>query len=219
LDIEADKGGGFSLADNQVRIHWIMNNLLERFDIAQRTKLVEDAALTSSALWLLSYADRCKNKNDAVIAGKISEGLIESPACDRIVVLAVQRIRQAAGDGTLGKMRDLVSALFWWGRQTDENEVLAWTSAQMANDDFIVHFVHEAVQQTVSHSIGFDDLSDRVGWRRDYVPLEQLRRVIDVDILQARVDEIFQNSKCGDEQRGVLKRFIDAPKRQGRDLD
>jgi len=219
LDIEGDKGGGFSLVYNQLRIHWIMNNLLERFDIVRRTKLVEDAALTSSVLWLMSYADRCKNKNDDVVAGKISEGFIESPACDRIMVLAVGRLRQAAGDGTLARTRDPLPALFWWGRQTDENEVLDWTKAQMANDDFIVHFAHEAVQQVVSHSLGFGDLSDRVGRRRDYVPLEDLRRVIDVDILQARVNEIFRSSKCGDEQRVVLERFIDAPKKRGMDLD
>jgi len=74
LNIEADKRGGFSLVNNEHRIHWIMNNLLERFDIGQRTKLVEDAALTSSTLWLTSYADRCASKNDDAVAGKISEG-------------------------------------------------------------------------------------------------------------------------------------------------
>jgi predicted KAP-like P-loop ATPase len=218
LDIEVDKGGGFSIVDNRLRIHWIMNNLLERFDIGRRTQLVEDAASTSSAFWLMGYADRCKNKNDDVVAGKISEGIIESLACDRLMALAVRRIREAAGDGTLAKMRDLIPALFWWGRQTDENEVLAWTKARIANDDFIVHFAHEAVQQVVSHSLGFDDLSDRVGRRRDYVPLEDLRRVIDVDLLQIRVSEIIQ-SPCEDEQRKVLKRFIDAPKKRGRDLE
>jgi hypothetical protein len=156
-----------------------MNNLLERFDIGRRTKLVEDAASTSSAFWLMSYADRCKNKNDDVVAGKISEGIIESAACDRLIALAVRRIREAADDGTLAKMRDLIPALFWWSRQSDESEVLAWTKAQIANDDFIVHFAHEAVQQVVSHSLGFDDLSDRVGRRRDYAPLEDLRRVME----------------------------------------
>jgi len=133
------------------------------------------------------------------------------------MTLAVRRIREAASNGTLAKTRDLIPALFWWRRQTDENEVLAWTKAEMASDDFIVHFARDAVQETVSHSLGFGDLADRVGRRREYVPLEELRRVIDVDILQARVREIFQNPKCGDEQIGVLKRFIDAPKKQGRD--
>jgi hypothetical protein len=57
-----------------------------------------------------------------------------------------------------------------------------------------------------------------VGRRRDYAPLEDLRRVIDVDLLQIRVNEIIQ-SPCGDEQRGILKRFIAAPKKRGRDLD
>jgi predicted KAP-like P-loop ATPase len=212
IDIVADKTGSFSLRSNQLRIHWIMNNLLERFDIKRRTELVEDAAQGSSLLWLMSYAERCKNKNDDVIAGKISEGFIESAACDRLMVQAVSWIRQSASDGTLAKIRNLPAALFWWRRQTSETEVLAWTTSQMRSDDFVAHFAEGAVQEILSHSMGFGDLGDRVSRRRDFVPLESLGGVIDVEVLQSRVNNILQKSEIPEDQRSALKRFADAPK-------
>jgi predicted KAP-like P-loop ATPase len=214
IDLAADEARGFSLRSNQLRIHWIMNSLLERFDINRRTTLVEDAAQTSSLSWLMSYADRCKDKNDDAVEGKISEGLIESAACDRLTALAVDRIRQAASDGSLARMRDLVPALFWWRRQTTESEVLPWANAQMMNDEFLVHFADVAVQEIYSQSMGFGDLGDRVSRRRDYVPLESLRGVIDTDTLQTRINDLCQSSEISDDQRIVLKRFTDAPKNE-----
>jgi hypothetical protein len=217
IDVAADVGRGFSIGSNKFRIHWIMNNILERFNIQQRTKLVEDAAQVSALSWLISYADRCMLKNNEVIAGKLSEGLIDASACGRLMNLAVERVRQAANDGTLAKKRDLIPTLFWWRSQTSENEVHGWSTEQIAQDDFVVHFADIAVQQLYSQSLGFSGLGDRVSQPRDYVPLE-LQQVVDLDILQARINDISQDAATSDGQMAILKRFIDAPKRRASDV-
>ena len=213
IDTAADEASGFSIATNPLRIHWLLNNLSERFDISKRTQLLEDAVQSASVGWLMDFAERCKGMSDGVAEGKRSEGMIDGAASSRVMALAVQRVQQAAGDGTLAAMRNLPAVLFWWVRQTNKEEVLAWTNTQLEEDSFVVHFADVTVQESYSHSMGFGDLGDRVGRRHAYVPLESLATIIDIDILQARVDEVLRKVDVGSNAYAVLTRFNEVPKK------
>jgi predicted KAP-like P-loop ATPase len=55
LDIQADRGRGFSFADNPLRIHWLLRRLtLERFDLAKRSAVFVEACAKAG----LGFASR-----------------------------------------------------------------------------------------------------------------------------------------------------------------
>ncbi len=66
LDVPADRERGFgSIATNELRLHWLLNNLLrERLELPDRSRIVRAAASGASLKWLISFADRCKAMKD-----------------------------------------------------------------------------------------------------------------------------------------------------------
>src|SRR6202042_1982359 len=62
LDVESDKERGFSLGDNQLRIHWLLRSLTrDRFDLPARSKLFVMACKTASLSWLVDFARSAYN--------------------------------------------------------------------------------------------------------------------------------------------------------------
>lgn len=57
LDVDADRARGFSIGDNELRIHWLSRSLTrDRFDLAARSKVYVAACAKASVGWLVDFA-------------------------------------------------------------------------------------------------------------------------------------------------------------------
>ena len=224
LDVAADRDRGFTgMASNDLRLHWLLNNLLrDRLDLATRSNIIRGAAPASSIGWLLTLSDRCKSKKDkrAASGENEPEKLTDDDTTDWLYAHSLERIRAAASDGTLKAVPNLVVLLIQWNARAGEEEVRSWTNSQFSDAAFVVRLAEHLVQETWSAGMGgFGFLGDTVASKKEYVRLEPLKLFLDVARFRERVTELLQLAETDPADRAVLERFQSAPERSSQRPD
>lgn len=217
LDVPADRGSAFSdIVSNQLRLHWLLNNLLlDRIAMPQRSAIIRAAASGAALCWLISFSDRCddilKKRGTTEDRG---ENFVDDDTTAWLMSQSLDRLRAAAVDGTLVKNSDLVGLLFRWRDRAGDDEVRAWTDRQLCSDKFIVALAIHLIQESWSAGLGgFGSLGDHVAKRTEYVKLGPLKPILDVDKFRARVGEMLVESELNLEDRAALERFQATPDR------
>jgi len=213
LNIPVDKGHGFRFNSNNIRIHGLLNSvLLDRLELPDRSAIVRAAAPGASLDWLIDFSDRCKSISEKE---GITEDRGENFADDETVTwlhkLSHDRILAAAANGALLKSADLAFLLYRWRDRAGHMEVRAWTDCQLENDGFIVTLAGSLVME--SWSAGLGGLGDVTARKAEYVHLEPLSDLLDLERFKARVVTLHGLSTTGDEHTAILRRFLDAPNR------
>jgi hypothetical protein len=213
LDISGDRERGFGAgATNELRIHWLLNNLLrDRLDIPARSRIIRAAAPTSSLHWLVDIAGRCKRIREkrGTPEENDNENFADDETVDWLWDLSLKRIRSAAVDGTLAKCSELVNLLYQWSNRAGDAEVRAWTDVQLAEDGFVVVVAKCLVME--SWSFGMGGLGDRVALKSDFTDLESVQPLLDVARLRERIAEMLRSEKLSSSDRAALERFEAAP--------
>lgn len=219
IDVACDDGGVFAFANNHLRIHWLLNFIVrDRFDQQTRSELIEAACKRASLGWLLDICGRCvrdhssdPNRNNA---SDDREPLVTSDAANRLTKLALSRVREAAEDGALLSQRRLLSVLYSWEHMTGASEVCRWSESQLQNNHFVVCIADKAIQRSWSQGLGgFGGMGDVVARANDYVKVDSLSRIIDVDAFKRRVDELLASPThdVTAEERAKLERYRSTP--------
>jgi len=214
LDSEADRGRGFS---NITRLHWLFNNLLrDRFELPIRTQIIRDAAMGASLDWLISLSDRCKSNKDKRSSDDDhgNENLVDDEAAEWLYDLSRERLREAATDGSLAKKPGIEALLYRWRDRVDGKEVRKWTDVQLTKDDFVVTLAKDVISEMLSQGIGgFGSLGDRVARRSQYVHLEPLSPLLDIQRFKERINSMLEASDTNPSDRAALERFKATPER------
>jgi hypothetical protein len=214
LDVSADKGRGFGYVSNILRIHWITNRLVrDRFNVEERTPLIERAAESSSLKWLVEISDRCKKAKDkSDNPAEQQEPLILPDAVDRIYELSSQKLRAAAEDGSLITKSDLIALLFRWKDRDGADEVKRWSTRQLSNPASVVKLAEGLIQESWSQGVGmFDNMGDRVATRHQYVDLGSVSEIIDAEMFRRRVNELATDDATDPTHKAALERFKATP--------
>lgn len=219
LDVDADRGKGFmATANNQLRLHWILNRLVhDRFDQAQRGEIYRRAFETASVEWAADFAERCIRFFAPLEAGErrtFDEPIVAEPVAVEFQASALAKIRHAAADGTLANHPKLVVILFTWRRLNggDSSEIRNWTDATMDDDQFVVALARQIPSESWSFGMGLDEMGDRVSRRNLRVDLEPLREILDVTRLELRITDLSETDPLNDEDRVALMTFRDTPR-------
>ena len=218
LNVSADRDRGFSgLASNGLRLHWLVSNLLrDRLDLVTRSNIIRGAASVSAIGWLLALSDRCKaGKDELADSGENDrEMLTDDDTTDWLNAHTLERVRAAASAGTLVAVPDLVVLLFQWNARAGDEEVRAWTNSQLSDAAFVVRLAEKLVQQSWSAGInGFGFLGDTVARKKEYVHLELIKPLLDVERFRERVTELLKSAETETADRAVLERFQASPER------
>ena len=218
LNVSADRARGFSpLASNSLRLHWLMNSLLiDRLDLVTRSNIIRGAAPVSAIGWLLALSDRCNNCKDKLADSSENdrEMLADDDTTNWLSAHTLERVREAASDGTLVAVPNLGVLLFQWKARAGDEEVRAWTILQLSDAAFVVRLAEHLVQESWSAGMGgFGFLGDTVARKKEYVHLELIKPLLDVERFKERVTELLQSAETETADRAVLERFQASPER------
>lgn len=152
LNVEADAAKGFSISDNQLRIHWLLRRItLDRFDLNKRSAVLVAICKTAALSWLISftdsaYRDHYPRKDDE--PKPEHNCLVTKADAERLRAMALERIRRSSKSGELGTNKQLPYLLYRWRDLAGDDgaEVKQWTDAQLSHDEMVVNFARVFTQ-------------------------------------------------------------------------
>jgi predicted KAP-like P-loop ATPase len=220
LDVAADQAGAFSIGDNFLRIHWLLNRLVtERLAVDERDAVLEAAAQTATLRWLINLALRCVGQHEPAQDGRgRGEPLTSIEAAARLRALALARVEAAAAEGTLVGLPDLVEKLFRWRDLIGEggiDHVRAWLAERRDDDALIEALARSFVSVGWTHSAG-----DLVARRFTRVDRGSVEALVDPDALRAHIAEMLARDDIDPRRRAAIEDFEAAwtrPRRGGFD--
>jgi len=184
-----ERGSGFLSIPAIWRYWFLIKPLLERLEQAARADALRSAFAGAESLLGLCFALTVFRTS----LGRVPDAkpdaagppLVDVAVCEGLEEVLRARYRAAAVDGKLLAKAGLVENLLQWAGLGAEAEVRAWTNGLLDDDAGIVRLAKAATQMSYSHSAG-----DRVTRERPIVHRPGLEKVVDVDRMNARVDEI-----------------------------
>jgi predicted KAP-like P-loop ATPase len=219
LDVPSDEERGFSIGDNQLRIHWLLRRLTrERFDLATRSAIFVMACEKAGLSWLADFSNSAYRDYYPVNNKPCEpEANCLTTEADAIALEAftLARIRAAGQSGELLNARRLARLLFVWAElaKDDGAEVKAWAVEQFKNDAAIATFARAFTRYSWSQGLGMAGLGDIVAKRNTRAGVESLDRVLDLASLRSRVEELDARNST-DVDGVAIHEFLEAWRRQ-----
>lgn len=215
LDVLEDEARGFSFGSNPLRIHWILNKLLlGRFPLEERSALLLAAIQGAEPAWCADLAERCRNVyeprngKDPTIE---SEALADGSTAKKVVAIALDRLREVAGDGRILDANGTNSPLWALYRlsPSGSEEIRTLTDQYLENDRHTILLARALTSTTWTHAVGLSGMGDRVAKASPRVDRSAIDNIVDGERLIARVDQLLENRDINAEDRAVLQRFHD----------
>ena len=147
---------GFLQARMFSRFEWAARGLLEPLDQPERTAAIVTALSEDAAFSWLSYLVRSELFSHGRIGNKEREDrrLLSPEGLDEASNVLLQRLREAAKDGTLLSTFDLPIPLYAWRDVSGfPDEPREWVERVTATDDGLVEFI-KALKQHVNSTAG-----------------------------------------------------------------
>ncbi|MDC7787352.1 P-loop NTPase fold protein [Rhodoplanes sp. TEM] len=219
LDVEADRERGFSIGDNELRIHWLLRSLTRgRFDLATRSKLFAAACRTASLSWLVDFAQSAYtdyHPREGKAPSAEADCLTTEPDAEALHALALKRIRAASRSSELASSKRLAYLMFRWRElAADEGQqVKRWAKKQLKDDAMVAIFAKAFTSHSWTQGAG-----DAVARRHTVASVGSLDKVLDRDQLRRRVEEIAAEGATDDAAIAVMD-FLTAWKKKDADND
>lgn len=219
---EADQARGFSIGNNPLRVHWLINRLLmDRFSLDERSAIIAAATEEASPIWLTDIAQHCFRPYDPVAEKKQRTPLVREDVATSLMERAVARIGALAASGELIMTSDPSDALWFLWHSSDDGKVSARSIADawLADDRATIRLAQSVTSIGWSHGGGFDDMGDRVSRMHPNVHPQSLAKLLDADRLHARVVELRETAGLDAVDKAILDRFIQGWEADRRDRE
>lgn len=216
LDVKADTAKGFSLGNNNLRIHWLLRRLLlERTSLDERSAILMRATKTAALGWANDlYWSAFRDYHPREGKEQEAEGnCLLTEADTEILGKDVKgRIERAAADGSLLASPSLARLLYSWRQfdNEDSSSVVAWTGAQMASAASIAKLAAAFTTESWSQGLGGVGGGDRVAKRSANVHPASLNDLVDLPTLRMRATEVRDHPQTTEADRQTLSEFLDA---------
>lgn len=220
IDTEKDQErGGFAIANNNLRTHWIMRALLwGRTSLADRSDIIVKASEKASVGWLVDLSEsayRDYHPREGEPPEPEDRCLTTEGDASKLREMALAKITKATDDGTILQYEHFIRVLYRWDdlAGNDGHQLAkAWCMERLGEDEAVVAFSKSFVFESwVTGMGGFGGgLGDTVSVSSDRVSVESLERFFDTKALRTRVEALLAASEEGNPRHAALKRFIDA---------
>lgn len=216
IDRDADQEGGMGIADNRLRIHWLVRKLLfDKCTLSERDKILREGLKEAALAWKASFVV------SAVEDYYPEEGKPAEPE-EKCFILRdsveyfrndlIKSISEAAESGDLIKHPRLGHIIFRWRDIVGDggSQAKEWTK-RMLNDDEALPFLAKAfTSHSWSQGLGMFGLGDRVAVRKVRAGIDGLDDVIDKERFRQRLNEVKDSETLTKEQREDIQVFLDA---------
>jgi predicted KAP-like P-loop ATPase len=172
----------------------------ERAD-ALRGAIIADAGM-GEAIAIIASEERRQAKKDG------HDELVSPEQLQDLIGACLERLRKAANDGVLPQRRDLAHLLYRWKGWGTADEVRAWVSSILEQDQGVIAFLKGFTHRSTSQ--GFGDSFVRVSW---FMRIGELEEFADVATLERRVAQIEIGAGDVDAGRAVFS-FQEALRRR-----
>ncbi len=219
INTTADEAKGFSIGDNQLRIHWLLRRLTwGRLSLEDRSTVFMRIAPKAALSWLADFTRSAYNDHHPR-EGRQPEPdercLTTAADADALQRLTLGRLREAAHDGTLAANKRLPYLLFTWRDIAADKgaEVKQWADAQLENDEMVARFAQAFTSHSWSQSMGFSGLGDRVAKRNIRANVDGLDAILDKERFRQRVEELSKRPGLAEPMASQVREFLQAWKR------
>lgn len=207
LDIPEDRGSGFAMVGNDVRMGRITWQLLKRLDGNSRFEVLRRGIESGRALSFVHHEvivlGQQQGKYGESRPMPEGEWFITRDQLSILEGLLLERIRTASRDGSLSGIPKLPPMLIFWRENTTQEEVASWVSQVVKEDQGLVKLLEGYLQTTISAGI-----EDAVVRRTDRLDPEWLRPCLDPSQIVDRLRALLQDAKLTPRQNRALKQFL-----------
>ena len=212
--------GGFSIGDNQLRIHWLIRKLtFDRCDLDERSALFLEACQNAQVGWLVDFT------SSAIADYSPREGrepepqekcLVNKNRISELNAHAVSTIKSVAATGKLISHPQLPFILFRWSEfsEDDGSGIKAWTKDQLDIDESVSMLARAFTGESWSQGMGMVGLGDRVAMRKVRASVGGLEQIIDVGEFRRRLEEMEKNEALDKELKESVLVFLEAWRKQ-----
>ena len=189
--------------DNRLRLLWLTRALLmDRIELPARSEILVEACKSASIGWLVHIGYSVFKDEQPV---PLAERLTTEEAASRIRDLALQRLREAAKDGSILGLSDLAYILFLWRDMVEgkSEEVREFCTTALGNDQSVVKLARAFLRSSTSHSSG-----DLVSRKHDRVEVEGIKTLMDADFFRTRLQEVLQKPTMGADDKDIVQRLL-----------
>lgn len=212
LRVDSDENLGFTWINNRDRLHRLTRALLlNRTKLAERSQILFDAFQNASLDWLVYIGNSVFNDYWPPREGEApalpEECLVTKEDAEKINQIALQRIREAAHDGSIINVKDLAFVLFKWRDLAGHTsgEVKFFCDTALKDDQSIVKFARAFLGQSYERHVG-----DHVSSVKDQARIEGIENLMDANRFRDRLTEVLRGSQLKPDDKDTVQRFLTA---------
>lgn len=198
---------GFTEVGNDILMAQITWQLLKRVDADARFRILDRAFREGKAIYMMQHAvvvlGQQQGKYPEQRAEPEVKWLVSPEQLSEFEELLVEKIRNAAENGSLLSCPGLLHVLSFWQSKAGDAEVKRWASESTADDAGLLNFLESFLQSADSFSFG-----DAVAQRHDRLDPEWVRPYLDPDQILPRVEALVQSGAGTERQKHALKQFL-----------
>ncbi|MDQ6871497.1 MAG: P-loop NTPase fold protein [Gemmatimonadota bacterium] len=196
-----------------VQIARIVIQLMRRVPAESRFSVLEEAAKHAGIAILVDRVDSVAAQHEpGRDPAVLRDPLLSKDEAESLRAIALERIRNAAHDGTLESVPELPVVLARWKSWGKPDEMQAWLKPRLSDHAFVAALVKRFVQQTLSMGFG-----DRAVRRRDRISLKWVECIVDPqELLRAVEDTLLQPDAPN---RVALQLYVDTATGKIKDTD
>ncbi|MDE0304380.1 MAG: P-loop NTPase fold protein, partial [Albidovulum sp.] len=198
--------------DNKRRLYQLTAALLlNRTELPERSKILFNAIQNASLGWLVyiinSVSRGYQSPRDDEAHTSPNEFLMTKNDVQSITEVALQRIREAAGDGSILEVKDLAFVLFRWRDMAGDSleEVQGFCNAALEDDQSIIKFARAFLGHSFVGQFG-----DFVGRKIDQAQVNGIEILMDAGRFQERLSEVLDSASLEPDDQDIVQRFLNA---------
>jgi predicted KAP-like P-loop ATPase len=226
IDRVADQAGGFGMADNRIRINWLVRKLVfDKCTLPERDKIFRNAIKQAQLLWKAYFVTSAiedyypRTGNSPEVEAKC---LILKESVDYFKENFIDHINTVVANGELIKSSNLLYILFRWRDIANDDgvSVRKWTNKGLMDEKTLAAFAKAFTSYSWTQGMGMFGLGDRVAIRNTRAAIEHLEDIIDKERFRQRLEEIKDSVGLTAQEKEDIRAFLDAWKKQmNPDLD
>lgn len=192
---------------NDIRIGRVLWQLLRRFDQPARFEILKQAMADGKSVTMIGSEvvvlgqQHGKYGSDHIASD--DEMIVSAEHRQQLEQIALDKIRQAAGQGNLIESPKLPNVLYRWRGWGSEEEPKFWVQKIIADNEKLITLLSAFLKKTFGHTFG--DAVSRMSYRLDPKSLEPF---LEPASIIDRVRNIAPSDGLKEEQRIALNQFI-----------